>query len=100
MFFTRENDETPFGAGICEGLKSWRFVRWQMGSHWFLVTVVVLIEGDRCTDTLMVSRPEDIASFAVSGVESFDVAQVQLISAPHMNRTKQWTMGKRPPNTS
>lgn len=92
MFFTRKDDETPFGANIMDGLRSWRSVQWQMGSHLFWVTVVVQLDDERLTDTLMLLHPEDIATLVANGADSSEVTHVQLVSAPYMNETGQWAM--------
>src|SRR3546814_12739004 len=92
MFYSYDYAETPVGAWLEKGTRSWRFIEWSVDIPWFWVTLVLSYEEASWTDTFMFYLPQDIADLTEQHANNIKEIDVQLVSPPRMNGTTTWSM--------
>src|SRR3546814_14965855 len=92
MFYSYDYAETPVGAWLEKGTRSWRFIEWSVDIPWFWVTLVLSYEEASWTDTFMFYLPQDIADLTEQHANNIKEIDVQLVSPPSMNGTTKWSM--------
>lgn len=93
MFLTTPDAHDQIRSRLAgEGRDAWNFVTLPLNSPWFCLTYRFLDPQALGYETMLLSKPEQIADILSQAGTDFSVDQILLISPGCMNRTESWQM--------